>query len=221
MRVLLERRCDVPDRRCSRIHDLAGSSLDGRKISRTIAHAAVRERRPVVDDDYPLASHRVGCIQGNDRCAADDLGFGSESTGGLGDPLNVGRRRRVGLGDDDDVGHAQDSLARVMGGLVSRPQRIDENDVEAWSDERKVVVAAIPQNDIRFFLGSLEDAGIVGTGKHQIADGEMRLILLALFDGALCGIEVGQVLGSAARPGVPGCHRASDGGRRQREGRDL
>ncbi len=76
---------------------------------------------------------------------------------------------------------------------MSRPQRIDENDVEAWSDERKVVVAAVPQNDVRFFLGSFEDAGIVGTGKYQIANGEMRLILLALFDGALCGIEVGQV----------------------------
>ena len=51
MRVLPERRCDVPDRRCSRIDDLAGASLDGRQVARTIGHAAVRERRSVVDDD--------------------------------------------------------------------------------------------------------------------------------------------------------------------------
>ena len=162
---------------------------------------------------HALASHRVGVIQGNDRCAADDLGFGREGAGRLGDPLDVGRRRRVRLGDDDDVGHAQDGLARMMGGLMSRPQRIDENDVEARSDERKVVVAAVPQDDIRLLLGSLEDAGIVGTGKDQVADGEMRLVLLALLDRCTARHRDRRGSRTAARPGARGCRRASDGGR--------
>ena len=127
MRILFERCCDVPDCRCSRVDDLAGTSLDGRQISRTIGHAAVCERRPVVDDDDPLASHSVGCLHGNDRCAVDDLGSGSHRSCGLGDLLNGGRRRRITLGDDNDVGHAQDSLARMMSRLMSRSQGIDEN----------------------------------------------------------------------------------------------
>ena len=117
------------------------------------------------------------------------------------------------LGDDDDVGHAQDGLARMMGGLMSRSQGIDENDVKAWSDERKVVVAAIPQDDIRLLRGSLEDAGIVGTGKDQIADGKMRLVLLPLFDRALRGIQIPEALeplhGLALEMAIG--HRMADG----------
>ena len=161
----------------------------------------------------PLASHRVGCIQGNDRCAAYDLGFGSDRSCGLGDLLNGGRRRRIGLGDDDDVGHAQDGFARMMGGLVSGSQGIDENDMKAWSDERKVVVATVPEDDIRLLRGGLEDAGIVGTGKHQRADGKMRLVLLPLFDRALRGIQIPEALkplhGLALEMAIG--HRMADG----------
>jgi hypothetical protein len=78
----------------------------------------------------------------------------------------------------------------MMGSLVSGSQGIDENDMKAWSDERKVVVAAVPEYDIRLLRGGLEDAGIVGTCKHQRADGKMRLVLFPLFDRALLGIQI-------------------------------
>jgi hypothetical protein len=116
------------------------------------------------------------------------------SARGLGDTLDVRSGGRVRLGDDDDVGHAQHSLPRMMRGLVAGPQRVNQNDVEARPYEREIIVSTIPQDDVRFLLGAIEDAGIVGSRIDQVADRQVRLILLALLYGALRFIEVGQGL---------------------------
>ena len=92
---------------------------------------------------------------------------------------------------DDNVGHPQHGLSRMMRGLVTGPQRVDQNDVEARPDEREVVVSAVPQDDVRFIVDNIEDAGIVDSSIDQVADCEVRLIVLALLYGALRFIEVG------------------------------
>jgi hypothetical protein len=48
--------------------------------------------------------------------------------------------------DDHQVGHAQVGLAGVAAGLISRAVRVDQDHVEVRPDERKVVVAAVPDD---------------------------------------------------------------------------
>jgi hypothetical protein len=51
--------------------------------------------------------------------------------------------------------------------------------------EGKVVVAAVPDDNIGFFFGYFQDAGIVYTGVDDDAAKDMGFILFPLFDGAL------------------------------------
>src|SRR2546430_13935517 len=63
--------------------------------------------------------------------------------------------------DDADVGHAQVRLAGVVAQLVAGAVRIDDDDVQVRLDERRVVVTAVPQHDIRLFLGRAQDPLVV------------------------------------------------------------
>ncbi len=78
----------------------------------------------------------------------------------------------------------------MMRGLVPGPQRVDQDDVEVGTHERKVVVAAIPDDDVGFRLGEVEDAGIVDAGEDDVARADVRLVLLALLDRARSRIEI-------------------------------
>ena len=99
-------------------------------------------------------------------------------------------RRAVDLVDDADIGHAQVRLAGVVAKLVTRTMRVDHDDVDVRLDERRVVVAAVPQNDVGFRFGRSQDPLVVDAGKDEIALGEVRLVLLALLDGRIGCVEV-------------------------------
>jgi hypothetical protein len=97
------------------------------------------------------------------------------------------------------VGSLEVRLAREVGELVARPVRVDDGDVEVGLVERRVVVAAVPDDDVRFLLGLAEDRLVVDAGVDDVARGDVRLVLLALLDGALVLIEVldgGEALGT-------------------------
>ena len=96
----------------------------------------------------------------------------------------------VDLVDDADVRHAQVRLARVVAELVARPVRVDDDDVEVRPDERRVVVAAVPDDHVGLLLGRLEDRRVVDAGEDEVALGEVRLVLLALLDRAVGRVEV-------------------------------
>ena len=61
--------------------------------------------------------------------------------------------RPIDLVDEDDVRHAQVGLARVVASLVAGAQRVDHDDVEVGAVEGQVVVAAVPEDDVRLRLG--------------------------------------------------------------------
>ena len=68
---------------------------------------------------------------------------------------------------------------------------IDKNDLQVGSDERKVVIAAIPENYIRLALRGNQDAAIIDTGEHDAARYNVRLVLLTFLDRACGRIQVG------------------------------
>ena len=126
------------------------------------------------------------------EAARTTVAFGCKTTRRLGHRVDVGLGRGIGLGHDDDVGHAQHRLARMMRGLMTRPQRIDQDDLQIGPHEREIVVAAVPDDDVRLRLGKSEDAGVVDAGKDDIARTDVRFVLLALLDRALGGVEIAE-----------------------------
>ena len=98
--------------------------------------------------------------------------------------------RRVRLVDDADVGHAQVGLARVVAELVARPVRVADDEVQVGLDERRVVVAPVPDDHVGLLLRAGEDGAVVDPGEDEVPLGEVRLVLLALLDRAVGGVEV-------------------------------
>ena len=58
--------------------------------------------------------------------------------------------------------------------------RIDEHEVEVGPDERRVVVAALPDDDVGLVLSQVEDLRVVDAGEDDVPCGDVRLVLLAL-----------------------------------------
>ena len=68
--------------------------------------------------------------------------------------------------------------------------RVDDHDVHVGLDKRRVVVAAVPEDDVGLLLGPLEDRGVVDAREDEVPLGEVRLVLLALLDRAVVRVEV-------------------------------
>ena len=107
-------------------------------------------------------------------------------------PLDGGRAGAVHLVDDDDVGHPQVGLARVVVQLVPRAQRVDDHDEQVGAEEGKVVVPAVPEDHVGLLLGAREDRPVVDAGVDHHAQLDRRLVLLALLDRRVRGVDVGQ-----------------------------
>ena len=74
--------------------------------------------------------------------------------------------------------------------LVARPVRIYNDHVQRRLDEGRVVVAAVPDDHVRFLLGEREHGRAVDAGEDDVALREMGLVLLALLDRALGRVEI-------------------------------
>ena len=74
---------------------------------------------------------------------------------------------------------------------LMRPQCIGQGDVQIGPDEREIIVAAIPQDDVGFLLCRAEDVGVIDAGEDEIAECDVRLVFLALLDRALRRVEIG------------------------------
>ena len=107
-------------------------------------------------------------------------------------PLDLGRVGAVDLVDDDDVGHPEVRLARVIRELVAGAQRVDDDDQQVGPEERQVVVAAVPDDHVGLLLGALEDLGVVDAGVDDHARLDGGLVLLALLDRRMGGVDVGE-----------------------------
>src|SRR6266545_2051376 len=68
--------------------------------------------------------------------------------------------------------------------------RISDYDLQIGTIEGCVVVAAIPENDVGFFLSLAQYLFIVHTGVHDGALAKVRLVFFALLNRALMTLEV-------------------------------
>jgi hypothetical protein len=89
--------------------------------------------------------------------------------------------------------------------------RIDDDDVQVGLDERRVVVAAVPEDDVRFLLRRAQDALVVDAGEDEVPLGEVGLVLLSFLDRGVGRVEIlvaleplhGLLRQVAVRHGVP------------------
>ena len=191
MRVLAEGLRDRADGRAARVDQLGGPVRLRGEHRRAVGHLAVRERRPVLDREHALAGD-LG------RIALDDVrgrGEHDPRAGVVGADrvehrVDAFLRRAVDLVDDADVRHPQVRLARVVAQLVARPVRVDDDDVDVRLDERRVVVAAVPEDHVGLLLGAVEDRPVVDPGEDEVALGQVGLVLLAFLDRRVGGVEV-------------------------------
>ena len=121
----------------------------------------------------------------------------------------------VDLVDDDHVGHAQVGLAGVVAPLVTGAERVGHDDVEVGAEERQVVVAAIPDDDVGLLLGLAQDGLVVDAGEDDAPRIEVWLVLLALLDGRVVASRSSRSR-SAGPAAPPGRRRAWGGGPRPR-----
>ena len=156
-------------------------------------------------------------VEADRRCGAHDFGAAVDRPQLPLQQRDVGWLRGVDLVDDEDVGHARHRLAGMMCCHLPRPERIGDRDVEAGPQERKIVVAAVPDDDVGLELGLSQNLRIVDAREDHAALRKMRLVLLPLLHRAPGGREIGCGR-EPLNPLFPGRHRASDAAAPRRAG---
>ncbi len=78
----------------------------------------------------------------------------------------------------------------MVGVGLPRPQGVDQHDVQVGPQEREVVVASVPHDEIRLVLGALHDRRVVHAREHHVPRREVRLVLLALLRGASGRVQI-------------------------------
>jgi hypothetical protein len=61
------------------------------------------------------------------------------------------------------VGHEHVRFARVIKEFMTGPMRIEDNYMKIGSIKRRVVVASVPDDDVGFGFGPLEDPAVVNS----------------------------------------------------------
>ena len=190
LRVPLECVADRPRRPRSRVDDFRRAELVGHH-ARAELHLAVRQRRAVLDDEHPLAGDAPGVIHDDRRRGVDDGRPAVHPADVLPqrvDGVDVGG---VHLVDDHHVREPQVGLARVVQQLVADAQRIGDDDVQVRCIEGRVVVPAVPEDDIGLGLGLRQDVAVVDARVDDRAADDVRFVLLDFLDRALVLLEVG------------------------------
>ena len=73
------------------------------------------------------------------------------------DRLDVRRRRRIHFVDDDHSARRKFTSPGIIAQFVSGTMRIRDHDLQVRLVERRVVIAAIPQDDVGFLLRLTQD----------------------------------------------------------------
>ncbi len=169
MRIAFVYVLDQRSRRGTRIYDDPRVRLDRRHIACAVRHASVRDRWSILDDDHTRAAYTGFVIQNHGRGCAHEAGVGVDGSNRINHVLNVRAGSGIDFVDDNDIRHSYDGLAGMMRGDLTRAQGVGHSDRQVGPDEGKVVVAAVPQDDLAIGLGCGEDLGVVNPRKHHVS----------------------------------------------------
>ena len=191
LRIVLEGLRDRADREGAGVDERRGAEFLGGEDGCAVRHLAVCQCRTVFDCEHALARD-LGCVALDleRRVCEHHLRARRIRVDRLENRIDSFLRRAVHLVDDADVRHAEVRLARVVAQLVPWAVRIDDDDVEVGLDERRVVIAAVPQDHVGFLFRRAQDLLVVDAGEDEVSFGEMWLVLLALLDRRIGGFEV-------------------------------
>ena len=89
---------------------------------------------------------------------------------------------RVGFVDQDQIRTLEVDPAREVFELVAGTMRIGERNPQIGFIKRRVVVAAVPDDDVGFLFGAFEYCRVIDAGIHDHPVFEMRLVFFALLD---------------------------------------
>ena len=96
----------------------------------------------------------------------------------------------IDLVDHHHLGPPQVDFAGEIPQLVARAVGVSHDDFEVGPVEGSVVVAAIPQNQLRFLLGLAKNRLVIDARIDHRVLADMRFVLLALLNRAAPGFQV-------------------------------
>src|ERR1044072_6579761 len=69
---------------------------------------------------------------------------------------------------------------------------IGDHDLQVGLEKRRVIVAAVPENQVRFLLGTKEDGFVIDSGINHGSVHDVGFVLLALLERALVFLRAGK-----------------------------
>ena len=131
-------------------------------------------------------------VQRHRRAGLDDRG-GRIDAGDVGsDRVDRVGSGRVDLVDHHDVGHSQVDLAGVIVEFVTGPNASARQIGEFGTEERRVVVAPVPDDHVGLGAGLGENRGVVDAGIDHETATDGFLVLLTFLDRGVGGVDLGE-----------------------------
>ena len=65
--------------------------------------------------------------------------------------------------------------------------------MQVGPNEREIIIAAVPEDDIGFRLRTCDDLGVIDAGIQHVTQRQVRFVFFPFLDGALRGIQIGPV----------------------------
>ena len=96
------------------------------------------------------------------------------------------------LVNDGDVGQAQIGLPGVIEQFMPRPQGIEEDHVDIGMEERRIVIAPIPDDDLGLLLRPGEDLAIIDPAIDDDTLIHQGFVFLPFFDGDVIPGKIGK-----------------------------
>ena len=153
VRILLKRPPNRTDRERSRVYPVRRATLPRCDYSGAVRHFTVGERRSIFDHQYRFF-HHSGVLTETRHAASTILAVGFAYVCCAQRSIDA---RRIHLVDDDYIRAPKIYFAGEVTKFVPGTMRVGDYDFEVRFVERRVIVAAVPQNDVAFFLGTTQD----------------------------------------------------------------
>ena len=163
--------------------------LFGCQIAYAVGHSAMGQGRSIFHHQDALVSYCLRLVYLISGGSLHYLGSWIYLENNFQNPLNRVAWGTVHLVYHQHMGAPEIRLSRMIEQPMAWPERIKKNDFQIGANEWKVVVATIPQDDLRVLRFNLvQNFLVVNTGKDYSISGDQRLVLFSLFNRTLMGV---------------------------------